>query len=278
MIAADAAIGKFIKDVPTFSALPDDKISIIEKVAQVVDYRKNSHIYHQGDEADNLYIIKNGWVRIYRDNVGGEETVAGILSKGEILGERSVIPGTGRYLFSAQAIETSSIIKIPGSAVRGWSETHPLILRWIMMSLIERMNKIHVQNEHLSLMNAAQRVACLLLRLSSHMIGNGGTFTMPYDKHLAAAQLGMKRETFSRALATLKDVGVKVKGSEIRIESFSALSEFCCMQCSLEQEECSGRRCQSCVARNCVPKLKAQNSNVQQLSMDLTNPPYARRA
>ncbi len=272
MIAADAAIGKFIKNVPVFSAMPEDKISIIEKSAHVVDYKKNNHIYHQGDEASSLFIIMDGWVRIYRDNMGGEQTVAGILTKGEILGERSVISASGRQLFSAQIIESSRIIEIPGSVVRGWAETNPLIVRWIMMALIERMNKIHVQNEHLSLMNASQRVACLLLRLSSHMIGNGGTFTMPYDKHLAAAQLGMKRETFSRALATLKDVGVKVKGSEIKIDNFAALSDYCCQQCSLEQEECSGRRCQSCVASKCLIKNKKQNDLVQ-LSMDFTHTP-----
>ena len=68
----------------------------------------------------------------------------------------------------------------------------------------------------------------------------------PYDKALAAARLGMKPETFSRALAQLKPYGVTVKGTDIRIENFARLSEYSCTHCTALPGECRGSRCADC--------------------------------
>ena len=81
----------------------------------------------------------------------------------------------------------------------------------IMRIMSRELKSLEMENEHLALMSASQRVGCLLLQMSSGMLGKGGTFAFSYDKALAASRLTMKPETFSRALAQLKDVGVSVK-------------------------------------------------------------------
>lgn len=111
-----------------------------------------------------------------------------------------------------------------------------------------------MENEHLALMSASQRVGCLLLQMSSGMLGKGGTFAFPYDKALAASRLTMKPETFSRALAQLKDAGVSVKGPEVTMESFAALVEFCCGDCSAMPGECCGSR-SSCDNKSCSANI-----------------------
>ena len=107
-----------------------------------------------------------------------------------------------------------------------------------MASMSREMRRLQLETEHRAMMDAPQRISCMLLRLSADMIGAGGAFTFPYDKSLAAARLGMKPETFSRALAQLKSDGVTVKGSEIRIDSFSHLAELSCSHCSCAAGEC----------------------------------------
>lgn len=108
--------------------------------------------------------------------------------------------------------------------------------------MCEKMIKLQVENERLAGMTSIKRAACLLLHLSTDMIGNGGTFTFPYDKSLAASQLGMKRETFSRALLQLKPLGVSVNGSEIKIDNFKNIVNFTCKQCPLSPDQCAGAR------------------------------------
>ncbi|HEY9163336.1 MAG TPA: helix-turn-helix domain-containing protein, partial [Magnetovibrio sp.] len=50
--------------------------------------------------------------------------------------------------------------------------------------------------------------------------------TLPMDKSLIAARLGMQPETFSRALAKLKSAGVENSGSDIVIQDVDQLRDI----------------------------------------------------
>ncbi len=235
-------IEDFLFTIPLFTGLPEEDLNIFLKTASMRDYKKGDYLHRQEDEADRLCIVKDGWVRLYRSNSDGEEGVAQLCTRGDILGERAVLPGRIKYFFSAQAIGDCCVVNIPAFAVRDRAACNSLIMNRLVLGLVEKIGRLHIENEHMALLSAPQRVACLLLRLSSHMKGKGGTFTFPYDKSLAAAHLGMKRETFSRALTRLKPLGVNAGGFEVTIKNFIALSEYCCMRCSLNTE-CNGARC-----------------------------------
>lgn len=235
-------MAEFFHAMPLFSGLPEKEVDFLARAACQHSYRKGEYLYRQGEEARQLSVIKDGWVRLYRGNQDGEEGPARLYTRGDVLGERTILSGDLKHFFSAQIINDTNVINIPGTTTKEIARRNPALVNKMMLGLMEKMREIHVENEHMAILSAPQRVACLLLRLSSHMVGKGGTFTFPYDKSLAAAQLGMKRETFSRALACLKRYGVCTSGSEIRVENFVRLSEFCCMRCSMNSE-CKGARC-----------------------------------
>jgi CRP-like cAMP-binding protein len=65
-------------------------------------------------------------------------------------------------------------------------------------------------------------LADFLLSLSNSVNGTA-TITLPLDKSLIAARLGMQPETFSRALAKLKTVGVHSAGHDVVIKDLDAL-------------------------------------------------------
>lgn len=236
----------FLRGIDFFTGLPDEDLEVFARSSYIRHYRKNEHIYHQGDETDRFFAVMGGWIKLYRETIDGEEAVPALLTAGDISGEAALLYGNKTCVFSAQAIEKSCILEIRRSVLEERANANPEILRRIIISVSKKMERLQTENEHMFHMNTAQRVACLLLRLSSHMIGKGGTFTIPYDKSIAAAQLGMKRETFSRALMRLRAFGVTVKGSEISIDNFVKLSEYCCLHCSLSAGECAGARCMTC--------------------------------
>lgn len=238
-----------------FTDLPEETLDGIARISNLSSYKKGDGLFFQGDQMGYLSIIKEGWIRLYRGNADGEEGTARISTCGELLGERAALSGTAKHFFSAQAVSTATILNLPSSGIRDTIRKNPVILGRIIGRLTDKIGQLHIESEQAALFSAPQRVSCLLLRLSSYMIGNGGTFRIPYDKSLAAAQLGMKRETFSRALASLRSKGVSVKGSEISISSFAQLSKSCCLSCPLNGE-CAGAR-----APVCAPTQKAANTN-----------------
>ena len=243
--------------LPFFKDLPDSDLDSLLGSAAVKDYPKNKPLFHQGDKADRFFVILSGWVKLFRNTEEGDEAIVALFTRGDVFGEAAVFGGAG-YPFSAQAVEELHLIEISAALLKERAKTNPEIMTRVMNSMSREMHKLQIENEHMAIMSAPQRVGCLLLQLFSGMIGKGGTFSFPYDKALAAQRLGMKPETFSRALAQLKPLGVTSKGTEIHIKSFHCLAEYCCGSCSADLDDCKGAARKSCGESAC-PGEKVQS-------------------
>lgn len=231
---------EFLRGIAFFSQLQKSAVENLLKAVTLRSYEKNQTIFLRGDKADRFFIIINGWIKLSRETPEGDETIVALLTRGDVFGEAALF-STTNYSFSATAAENSQLAQIPATTIKEVAKSNPDILQRIMATMSREIYQIQMEREHLALMSAAQRVGCLILQLSENMSGKGGVFTFPYDKSLAAQRLGMNPETFSRALAQLKPVGVSVKGSEIRIDSFERLAEFSCVHCSSLTDECAGK-------------------------------------
>ena len=226
-----------LQGLPFFKGLPDSDFSTFLKAANIKDYDKNASLFLQGDLADRFFIVIDGWIKLYRNTAEGDEVVLALMTRGDVFGEAAIF-SKAHYPFSADATEKAKIFEIPASILKDRAKNNTDITARVMNTMSHEIDHLQLEKEHMALMNASQRVGCLLLQLSSHMTGTGGTFCFPYDKSLAATRLGMKPETFSRALSQLKSKGVSVKGAEIRIENFLKLSAYCCVHCSAGPDEC----------------------------------------
>lgn len=250
-------IAPIIRALPFFKGLPESDIDAMIQAAHIKDYPKSKPLFHQSDKADRLFVILSGWIKLFRTTDQGEEVIVALFTKGDVFGEAAVFGGAA-YPFSAMAAEPSHVMEVPAAFIKEQSKHNPEITTRIMNSMSREMHKLQMENEHMAIMSAPQRVGCLLLQLSSGMIGKGGVFSFPYDKSLAAARLGMKPETFSRALVQLKPHGVESKGSEIKIDSFHCLAQYCCGHCSADLENCQGAARKSCAQNNCLGKNTRQ--------------------
>ncbi len=242
----------FLRKLPFFTGLPETDISAFLSASALRDYAKQQPVFEQGDAADRFFVVAQGWIKLYRNTIDGDEAIVALFSRGDVFGEAAIFGGAG-YPFSAEAAEATRLIEVPGTVLRDRARKNHDVMARIMSSMSQEMRNLQMENEHLALMSAPQRVGCLLLQLSGNMIGKGGIFSFPYDKSLAAARLGMKPETFSRALAQLQPVGVTVKGPEIKIDSFSALVDYCCDHCTATPGECKGSRMENCASVAACP-------------------------
>lgn len=246
---------QFVRELPFFANLRVADMDAFVDAGRTRDYKKGQSLFHLGDVADRFFIVLSGWVKLCRETGDGDEAVVALFKRGDVFGEAAIFSGAG-YPYSAEAIEDSKIIEISSAVLRERARENHDIMDRVMASMSKELRNTQLENEHLALMSAPQRVGCLLLQLSAGMIGKGGTFAFPYDKSLAAARLGMKPETFSRALAQLKPVGVTVSGPEVKIDSFSSLIDFCCGHCSSLPGECPGSHRASCQSKAECPGKK----------------------
>ncbi len=216
-------------DIEVLRQLPLFETGALLQAATVRDHAKGSHLFLQGDAATRLFVVISGCVKLYRVTEDGEEAVVGLFTRGDMFGEAAGLENAV-YPSSAQVAEDARIAEIPARALRGMQAQ-------LMGAMAQELHRLRMENEHKALMDAAERVGCLLLELTSD-----GKTAFPYDKALAAQKLGMTPETFSRALAKLKPLGVTVDGPGIRIENPARLAHYACAHCSASGAECAGAR------------------------------------
>lgn len=235
----------FLQSLPFFAGLPFADIDHLCQAATVRDFDKGQIVFLRGDDANTFFVVMSGWVKIYRDTHDGNEAVLGLFTRTDTFGEAVVLDGAD-YPYSAEAVEKSKLVAIPASALKERAKNNPTILIRMMQNLSQHLNRMQLENEHFSQMSASQRVGCLLLQLSIGTQGDARVVNFPYDKSLAATKLGIKAETFSRALSQLKNIGVTVKGDEIHIADFNGLVQFCCTDCSAQGQDCAYAKSVGC--------------------------------
>lgn len=241
MSAMQPRTEEFLRGLSFFNGLPETDILALLEVGTIHNYSKNQHLYFHGDRAETLFVVLGGCIKTYSQTIEGEESVIALVTKGHMVGEAAIFDGA-IYPFSACAIEKCEVFELNAALLKKHAKASPELAVKIMNILADEVIDLQHGKEHMAIMNAPQRVGCMLLKLSGGIVGKGGTFMLPYDKSLAASNLGMKPETFSRALKELKTHGVTVKGSEITIDNFEALSEHCCGHCSSITGGCKGDR------------------------------------
>ena len=219
-------LGEFLYTLPFFQMLPQEDVQALAQAARAREHRKGQVLFWAEDPADRLLVVLGGWVKLYISTATGDDIVARMATSGDLLGLASIFAEPPRYSLSAQVVERAEVLEIPAMIVREIAAANPVLLHCVMEEMRQRI-QTQVEYRQMMWMNAPQRVGWLLLRLSAHMQGKGGSFPFPYDKSVAAAELGMSPETFSRALATLQSATVNCRDSEIHIENFRDLRNYC---------------------------------------------------
>ena len=82
---------KFIKDIPFFSQLDDEKINMVMQGFKPKKFKKEDVILKQGEEADGMYIIVYGEVEVEID-----EKVIAKLGNNDFFGEIALVTNEPR--------------------------------------------------------------------------------------------------------------------------------------------------------------------------------------
>lgn len=223
-----------LKNLSIFANGSDRFFETLDKESQTSKHVKGKMLFLHEDDAQSFFLIKSGWVKLFRETLDGSQSVVDILSAGHIFGETAIFEND-RYPYSAEVVEPAEIVSFPLSALKGEiRENNDFAFN--MMSAMARYRRHQDRElEHRTIQNAPQRIGCFLLRLADQEQTGPVTIHLPYDKTLVASRLGMQPETFSRALSKLKaQTGIKIKGATIEMDSLNQLVEYSCAACSSE--------------------------------------------
>lgn len=231
-----------IRELPLLAGLDAESLQDILKHARIVNYNKGAMIFMQGEQASRFYIVLEGWAKLFKGNADGHESVLQVMAAGEALLE-TVLFNSAPLPVSAQAVENVKLLSIPASIVREKLQNNKELAINMLSTVAGRSQALISQFEQLTLKTVTQRVGWFLLKLFLENGERTKNLKLPYDKALIAGYLGMKPETFSRTLQTLKEQGIDIDRDTVSLPDVFALCNYCDMELSARCDRSGTEAC-----------------------------------
>jgi len=187
-------------------------------------YSRGETIFEEGAPADGFFCVIEGWAKLYRLREDGEEVVVSIFAPGETFAEVAMFLG-GRYPASSEAVSSARILKIDAANLRRAVLAEPQLAFDMLAASSMRLRQLVDEIEQLKARSAPQRIADFFVKQAAAASGPV-SLALPYEKALIASRLGMKPESFSRALGQLARHGVTVDRDSVSIADVARLAAF----------------------------------------------------
>ena len=209
---------------PLLSGIPEEDADALLACASVTDFDRGQTVFLQGEDAKAIFIVLDGWVKLYRVVPSGTEVVVGVFTKGRSFGEAVALRGDV-YPVSTEAVTPCTLMRIEADDYLRHLRRTPETAISLLSATFAHLHNLLGQIEALKSRTGAQRVAEFLCELSDAELG-ACEVILPYDKVLIAGRLGMKPESLSRAFAGLKKEGVTIRQNKASIEDIAHLRAY----------------------------------------------------
>jgi CRP/FNR family transcriptional regulator, nitrogen oxide reductase regulator len=186
-----------LRRTPLFSGLSGSQLEELAGLTVERSYQAGEFILFEGDRSDWFYFIRQGRVKVVKQTPAGKDFILAVFLPGEMFGAVAVFKDIP-YPASAQAIDRTSVLGIKRNDFLAFMARKPEVALKIINILSERLEKAHDRLRDLATERVEQRVARMLLMLSSKLGAS-----LPFTKQEIADMSGTTRETAIRIMSRL---------------------------------------------------------------------------
>lgn len=173
--------------------------------------------------ADFLYIVLDGLVEM-SSSATGDETVIEILGPVNLFILAAVL-NNDICLQSARTLTPARILMIPANLIRDLMGEDHDFMKAVVFELASAYRRTVKELKNQKLRSGTARLANWLLK-EERCQGAERRLTIPFEKRVLAAYLGMTAENLSRGFSALSAHGVSIKGLQIDITDIAKLADF----------------------------------------------------
>lgn len=191
--------------VPLFSELSAEELDRIARVAVPRSYPKGVRVFHEGDDSDACYIVREGTLRVTREHSDGRAIALATLERGDIFGELAMLD-RGLRSASVETLTDCELLGLPAADVRRVISNNGDIAWKLIVAITRRLRETNERVARQSFQTVPSRVAGVLNQLiAEEAIPEGRDGITVQMTQADLAQLaGTSRESVSRFLATLE--------------------------------------------------------------------------
>lgn len=202
--------------LPTPKVLPDRALcQDSARPAAVHRVPAGSILFSEGDEADGVFEVVSGTLRLYKVLVDGRRQIIGFVSGGQLLG----LAPQREYLCTAEAVTPLTVRRYQRPAFERRIDEEPGLARRLLAAVSNELRMAQDQMVLLGRKSASERVASFLLSLAANESGEYERHVdLPMGRGDIADYLGLTVETVSRTFTKLKTDGLIILPSPASVE------------------------------------------------------------
>ena len=201
----------YLKRINVFKGMTEAEVKHLDDITYMKHYNKKDLIYLPGDVSDQVYLLKEGRVKISKLSEDGREITLVILEPGEIFGESAIVDDEDTRSSVAEALENAYLCVISRKDFEEFINNKPDLALSITKLMGFRRRQIETMLEDLVFRSVHERLALLILRLAerhSKDVNGNKLININLTHYDYANLIGSTRETTTACLNDFKREGL----------------------------------------------------------------------
>jgi len=216
------------RSLPIGNLLTGHEQDELRRIAKLVEYpRAGMTIFSAGSDADFVYVIDEGMVRISRHAESGQRHILAFMGPGDLFG----VPDGGIYANTSETVCATKLYRFRWKSLRDIMAKEPELQLSFLAKLAFDFRQAQRQMVILGQQTTYQRLALFLLDLlrNSQLFDHSRSrLKLPVNRFDLADYLGMTREAAARAFARLEEEKLirRIGSHEIEILNIRGLNHL----------------------------------------------------
>src|SRR5690348_2926831 len=135
-------IAALLGGVPLFSGLASRDLALLAGRMRAHSYRRAEIVFHQGDPAGSLHVIRRGSVKVTAPTARGTEPVLALLGAGACFGEVAALDG-GLRSATVTAVEATETLALHRDDLWAFVREEPAFAERVILSLVSSVRRIN---------------------------------------------------------------------------------------------------------------------------------------
>lgn len=207
--------------------MPEIEKDVFEKYGKL--YNANQVIFHEGDSAEEMFIIQEGEIKITKV-VKGTEKVLSYLKPGEFFGEMAVIDKEPRSANALASKDNTKLIAIHKDVFESQIQRNPKIAMRILKKMSMRLRDANKQIEILMIKDNTSRVVMTLMNLlekNSEIVEGQNVLDFDFALETIENNTGVHKDKAIEVIEKLEKARlVKINNTKLSISSKDDLEKF----------------------------------------------------
>ena len=216
-----------IRQFNSLRAMSKEELKQVSDSKTTRTIKKGEPIFEEGDKLNGVYCVRNGVSKLSKLSANGKDQIVKLASKGEVLGQRSVISQESTNL-SAIAINDMEVCFIPKESINNTLQKNPNFTLEVLRHMAHDLEEADDVIVNISQKTVKQRMAEAFLYLQNNFGEDAeGYLALTLSREDISNVVGTATESAIRIISEFKKKGlIQTSGKKIGIKDERKLLEM----------------------------------------------------